>query len=88
MAKTLKGRTIPNENCIEMYLHCVECIKEKPPGISPRDWARTQTGWTKLGLQVWCNRHEINICHIDFQGVQHPANQTTSKNPDVKVVKE
>lgn len=72
--KPIKQRDIPNTECIEMFLHCALCLKEKPANISPMDWSRTQTGWTKLGLQVWCNRHNCNVVHIDFQGQQHPAN--------------
>jgi hypothetical protein len=65
---------IPNNNCITAYLHCALCLQELPSGISPKEWSRTQTGFTELGLQIWCNRHEVNVAHINFQGQQHPAN--------------
>jgi hypothetical protein len=41
--------------------------------MSPRDWSSIEAGWTALGLQVWCKRHEINILHVDFEGQKHPA---------------
>ena len=72
---------IPNKNSIRTYIHCKQCLEEVPIGASPKEYSKTQTGWTELGLQVWCNRHEINIVHIDFEGTQHPAD-TTCYNPD------
>jgi len=69
-------RPISNKNEIEMYLHCGLCLDEKPEDISPMEYQRIQVGWTVQGLQVWCTRHEANILHIDFEGVQHPANTT------------
>lgn len=65
---------IPNADSIVMFLHCAKCFAEKPPDLSPMEWSRTQTGFTKLGIQVWCNRHHCNIVHIDFEGQKHPAN--------------
>lgn len=67
---------IPNSNSIIHYMHCGRCLKSKPSDLSPRDFASIEVGWTKLGLQVWCKRHEVNICHIDFEGNVHPANTT------------
>lgn len=73
-------RPISNSNCIQMFMHCKECVGEVVSGEagtnSPRDYARLAVGWTPLGIQVWCNRHEANIVHIDFEGCQHPANTT------------
>jgi hypothetical protein len=79
-----KERPIPNDDNIEMFLHCKQCLEEKPSGISPMEWSKVQAGWTKIGLQIWCNRHEVNICHIDFQGMKHPANMTRSTSITVK----
>ena len=59
---------------IRAFFHCGKCLSEKPDDLSPRDWASLEVGWTPLGLQVWCKRHEVNVCHIDFQGQKHPAN--------------
>ena len=65
-----------NTNEIIGYHHCGLCIKELPPNTSPQEYARIQSGFTPRGVQIWCNRHDVNIMHIDFQGQQHPANTT------------
>lgn len=58
---------------ITQYMHCAKCIKELPKDVSPRDYAQLEVGWTVLGLQVWCRRHNCNVMHVDFQGQKHPA---------------
>ena len=68
--------SISNQNEISLYLHCGKCLKDRPNGVSPRDWSRLQIGWTEQGLQIWCKRHECNVVHVDFEGQQHPANTT------------
>lgn len=60
-------------NHIKMFFHCADCLEELPEGQSPADWARLAVGWTEVGLQVWCNRHEANIIHIHFDGQKHNA---------------
>jgi len=65
---------IPSEKSIDLYIHCSRCIDELPTDQSPRQWAQLEVGWTAIGLQVWCKRHELNVMHIDFQGATHPAN--------------
>jgi len=67
------SRAIPLNNSIGLYFHCSQCLAKKPKGISPREWASLEVGWTKLGFQVWCKRCEVNIVHVDFEGVKHPA---------------
>ena len=61
------------KNQIGAYFHCVKCIETKPATQSPREWGKIEAGWTEKGFQVWCKRHDINIIHVDFEGVQHPA---------------
>ena len=58
---------------IVAFFHCVQCVHEKPLGVSPREWAKIEVGWTKRGFQVWCLRHHTNIIHMDFEGMQHVA---------------
>lgn len=65
--------TMTSELEIEAYIHCGKCLDEKPEGISPRDFAQLEFGYTKMGLQVWCKRHEVNVVNIDFQGQTHPV---------------
>lgn len=55
-------------NDIVTFFHCRQCLGELPEGVSPREWAQLEVGWTKLGFQVWCRRHEINVIHTDFRG--------------------
>lgn len=71
-----------NDNNIVAYLHCSKCLAEISSNpelaaeLSPKDYSRVQAGWTKEGLQLWCNRHECNVLHIDFQGNKLPADTT------------
>ena len=65
-------------NHIRMYMHCRRCIAELPYGESPADYARLEVGFTQRGWQVWCNRHDLNVMHIDFEGQQHPADLSES----------
>lgn len=66
-----------NTNEIQLYLHCARCLAELPgSGESAESYSRLNVGWTAIGLQVWCRRHNANIVHIDFEGHQHPANTT------------
>ena len=67
-------REISCDNQIGAYMHCQLCLEELPAGVSPRDYASLEVGFTVLGLQVWCKRHEANVLHIDFQGQKHPGN--------------
>jgi len=60
-----KIHTVPSEdNEIKAFIHCRECLKELPEGMSPRDYARLEVGVTPEGIQVWCKRHEVNVVHI------------------------
>jgi len=68
------NRPIPLTNEIKMFFHCALCLAEKPADVTPSDWAQLETGWTRLGLQVWCKRHDCNVAHVDFEGAKHPAN--------------
>jgi len=56
------------KNKIHLYFHCKKCLEELPMGMSPRDFSRNETGWTKEGIQVWCIRHDENVVHLDFKG--------------------
>lgn len=71
------ARAIPASNQIKSYYHCRRCFEEMPRGQSMRTWARIEAGWTALGFQVRCVRHDINLMHVDFEGQQHPTNLTS-----------
>lgn len=70
----------PADRNITTFLHCRECVKEwqahEAVGESPKTYARFSVGWTALGMQVTCNRHDLNVIYIDFEGKQHPADQS------------
>jgi hypothetical protein len=72
-------RDIPNTLSIHSYMHCGKCLAERPADKSPQEWGMNEVGFTRLGIQVWCRRHHVNVCHIDFQGQQHPANLTCAR---------
>ena len=55
-------------NKIGSFVHCAKCLAEKPKNVSPKEWSRTQFGWTDKGFQIWCNRHDINVQAFDLQG--------------------
>jgi hypothetical protein len=64
-------RDIPNTREIGQFFHCKLCLAEAKAsgeGTSARDYARLEVGYTDLGLQVWCIRHDCNVIHIDFAG--------------------
>jgi hypothetical protein len=65
---------ISAKNQIVAFFHCRKCLNELPKGMSPSDWASHEIGYTKIGIQVWCKRHECNIVHTDFEGIKHPGN--------------
>ena len=67
---------ISSELQISAYMHCRRCLKELPDGESPQSYAQLEVGFTTIGLQVWCKRHNVNVVHIDFQGQKHPANMS------------
>ncbi len=68
------------KNCgISMYLHCGKCLEEwkNNPNIntnqSPTEYSQLEVGYTKWGIQIWCRRHNLNVLHVDFEGVKHPG---------------
>jgi hypothetical protein len=74
-AMHMTKRELTTDMQIKAFLHCGKCLKElvDQGGGSPRDYARLSVGWTAKGFQVWCNRHDCNVMHVDFEGRKHPA---------------
>ena len=56
-----------------------QCMDELPQGVSPRENARLEIGWTVHGFQAWCVRHDSNVLNVDFEGHKHPAITTRIK---------
>ena len=59
-------------NQINEVIVCVKCSDEFMAGStdakSLQEYSRIDAGFTDQGIQLWCNRHQINICHINFEG--------------------
>ena len=62
---------------IKNHIVCNKCIKElstlSSKDINLKNFVKFEVGFTSLGIQIWCVRHNINVCHIDFDGNQLPA---------------
>lgn len=84
MPKEEIRRRVPCSNEIRQFFHCSLCIEELPAGESPQGYRRLDVGWTKLGLQVWCTRHDANVVHVDFEGAKHAANTNRLKSEEVR----
>ncbi len=93
-----RGSDVPCTNEGSQYLHCKLCIdawrdRDGNELVSPRDYARLSVAMTEHGFQVWCIRHDVNVIHIDFEGVKHPANlervlaeEEVDPRPDAQVL--
>lgn len=61
------------------YLHCRECIAEKPTNVSPQDWARVNVYVRAGRIYIHCVRHDMAIGsfalanHIDMHCEQCAA---------------
>jgi hypothetical protein len=71
---------ITDDNQVQQWLACSLCLKEIPDDTSPAEYSSQQAGWTRYGLQIWCNRHGCNVINLDFEGRNLPA--VTSRKPD------
>ena len=64
-------------NQIKEPIVCVKCSDELAQGLtdakSIQDYSRIDVGFTNRGLQIWCQRHQLNICHINFDGSEPEA---------------
>ena len=64
-------------NQIKEPIICAACLEEFSNGQSDaaslRAYVRLDVGFTESGIQIWCQRHDANICVIDFEGVRHEA---------------
>ena len=59
-------------NKIKEPIVCVKCSHEFLSGQtdskSLQEYSKIDVGFTERGLQIWCQRHQLNICHINFDG--------------------
>ena len=65
------------QNGIEQNIICSKCETEFLLGStdsrSLQDYSRLDIGFTSIGVQVWCRRHDANVVHIDFADQKHIA---------------
>lgn len=56
------------DNRINMFMHCKDCLREIPEGVSPRDYSAIEVGLTGSGeaIQIWCRRHEKHVAVFDL----------------------
>lgn len=59
-----------SKNQIHSFFHCMKCLGEKPEDTSPREWAQLEVGFTSMGVQVWCKRHEMEVAHVRTEKVE------------------
>lgn len=46
---------------------CAEAVEAgQTDAKSLQEFIKIDVGFTDQGLQIWCRRHDRNICHIDF----------------------
>lgn len=74
-------------NNIREPVVCAKCLDEMTRGFtdskSLQDYARLDVGFTEQGLQVWCRRHDLNVVHIDFDGMMPEADfRCLEKKPE------
>ena len=67
---------------------CAKCSEDvlqgRSNGLSMREYAAVDVGFTAIGVQVWCRRHNINVVHIDFQGNRLPADFRCLEMPEAE----
>lgn len=68
--------SIPASKSIVRVVHCRICMTERPADVPPVEYARLSVGLTPIGLQVWCDRHDVNVAHFDFDGRPTRVNST------------
>ena len=65
------------QNGIEQNIICSKCETEFLLGStdsrSLQNYSRLDIGFTSIGVQVWCRRHDANVVHIDFAGQKPTA---------------
>lgn len=80
MISRLNGqRQLPTTNEIRDYLYCAKCDDSCPSTETLKNWQRLSIGLTSYGLQVWCDRHNVNVLHFDLSGNRVRVNPGITK---------
>jgi hypothetical protein len=58
---------------IDMYFHCRKCLEEKHHTISVKDYCRISVGKNKAGIQMWCDRHDMEIAFFPYDWKNSPV---------------
>ena len=62
---------------IEQPIVCSRCADDVTEGraglVSMAEYMQLDVGFSSVGLQVWCRRHDANVVHIDFRGCELPS---------------
>ncbi len=65
------------KNNINQPIICTDCEKEfidrQNSKESLQDFLKIDVGLTDFGVQIWCQRHQQNVCHFDFEGIRIKA---------------
>lgn len=72
VARVVGGKVVSPKNEILTYAHCARCMGELPKGMSPKEYSMVQIGFTTRGIQIWCNRHDMQVAHIPIKGLPVP----------------
>lgn len=49
------------DNEISTFLHCRECVDERPESMSPREYTNLECGLTETGFAIQCIRHKHTV---------------------------
>ena len=59
-------------NQINQHVICGKCKEEFQVGStnssSLQAYTKLDVGFTKIGIQVWCRRHDANVVQVNFDG--------------------
>jgi hypothetical protein len=51
-----------------VYLHCRNCMPQKPGNVSPADWSQLEVGLHRKHVQVeiWCRRCTLLVARLSL----------------------
>lgn len=62
-------------NGIDLYFHCSKCLSS-----GKKD--KIAVGWTKKGIQVWCDSCNSNVLALDFGGLKVKSDSNPETYPE------
>ena len=68
-----------NERHIKGEIVCSPCEALRPPSMRISEWHRMVVGPTEGGLQIWCERCDANVLHVQVQIGQSDATQAPKR---------